>query len=152
MKKLLFVVVISLCSISNVKSQGKLTEEQKSVQKVIIEMFRAFSDRDTEKLISNCSPDIVILEDGIVWNLDTLTLKNNQNKAIIDFNRINTIDFIDTKVRNNMAWTTYNNQAEVTKNGQQILIKWLETAVLIKEAKIWKIEVLHSTLIKRCSI
>jgi len=152
MKKLLFVAVISLISICNVRSQGKLTEKQQLVQKVIIDMFQALSDRDTDKLKSNCTPDIVVLENGIVWNLDTLTQKNNQNKAITDFNRINTIDFIDTKVRNNMAWTTYNNQAEVTKNGQHSLIKWIETAVLIKEGKIWKIEVLHSTLIKRSSI
>lgn len=152
MKKLLFVAVISLISICNVRSQGKLNEKQQSVQKVIIDMFQALSDRDADKLKSNCTPDFVLLENGIVWNLDTLTQKNNQNKAITDFNRINTIDFIETKVRNNMAWTTYNNQAEVTKNGQHSLIKWLETAVLIKEGKIWKIEVLHSTLIKRSSI
>ena len=152
MKKLLCVAVISLVSVYNVRAQGKLTENQQSVQKVIIDMFQAFSDRDTDKLKSNCNPDLLLLENGIVWNLDTLIQKNNQNKAITDFNRINTIDFIDTKVRNNMAWTTYNNQAEVTINGQHIIIKWLETAVLIKEDKIWKIEVLHSTLIKRSSL
>jgi hypothetical protein len=108
-------------------------------------MFQALSDRDTDKLKSYCTSDIVVLENGIVWNLDTLTQKNNLNKAATDFKRINTIDLIDTKVRNNMAWTIYNNQAEVTKNGQHSLIKWLETAVLIKEGKIWKIEVLNST-------
>jgi len=152
MKKLLFVAVISFVSVYNVRAQGKLAEKQKLIQKVIIDLFQAFSDRDTDKLKSICTPDIIVLENGIIWNLDTLTQKNDQNKSITDFNRINTIDFIDTKVRNNMAWTTYNNQAEVTKNGQHILIKWLETAVLIKEGKIWKIEVLHSTLIKRSSL
>jgi hypothetical protein len=152
MKKLLYVAVIFLVSVSNVRAQEKLTEKQQLVQKVIIDMFQALSDRDTDKLISNCTSDILLLENGIVWNLDTLTQKNSQNKAITDFNRINTIDFIDTKVMNNMAWTTYNNQAEVTKYGQHSIIKWLETAVLIKEGKIWKIEVLHSTLIKRSTI
>jgi hypothetical protein len=152
MKKLLCVAVISLISVFYLRAQVKLTENQQLVQKVIIDTFQALSDRDTDKLKSNCTPDLLLLENGIVWNLDSLTQKNNQNKAITEFKRINKIGFIETKVWNNIAWTTYNNQAEVSKNGQHSLIKWLETAVLIKEGKIWKIEVLHSTLIKRSSI
>lgn len=148
MKKLLCAAVISLVSVYGLRAQVKPSEKQ-AVQKVIIDVFQALADRDTCQLKFNCAPSFLLLENGLIWNVDSLLQRINQNKAVKDFKRINTIDFIATKVRNNTAWTTYNNQAEVTKNGQHSLIKWLETAVLIKEGKAWKIEVLHSTLIKR---
>lgn len=153
MKKLLCaaIIIISLVSAYSLRAQikqVKLTEKQ-AVQKVIVDVFQALSDRDTGQLKSNCTSSFLLLENGLVWNLDSLSQRIVQNKAVSDFKRINTIDFIATKVRNNTAWTTYNNQAEVTKNGQHTLIRWLETAVLLKEGKAWKIEVLHSTLIKR---
>jgi len=150
MKKLLCTAVIALVSVCHLSAQIKVTEKQ-AVQKVITDMFQALADRDTDQLKSNCTRDFLLLENGVVWNIDSLTQKINQNKAATDFKRINTFDFLATKVRNNTAWTTYNNQAEVTKNGQHRVIKWLETAVLIKEGKVWKIEVLHSTLLKRSS-
>ncbi len=121
MKKLLFVAVISLISICNVRSHGKLTEKQQLVQKVIIDMFQALSDRDTDNLKSNCTPDIVVLENGIVWNLDTLTPKNNQNKAITDFNRINTygnliFEIVKDKPQVDFYFYVYNNQNKCIKD------------------------------------
>jgi hypothetical protein len=148
MKKLLCAAVISLVSVYGLRAQIKSTEKE-AVQKVIVDVFQALADRDTGQLKSNCTAGFLLLENGLIWNVDSLSQRIDQNKAITDFKRINTFDFIATKVRNNTAWTTYSNQAEVTKNGQHSLIKWLETAVLIKEGKAWKIEVLHSTLIKR---
>lgn len=150
MKKLLCVAFILLVSVYHPAAQVKPTEKQ-TVQKVITDVFQALADRDTGRLKMSCTPGFLLLENGLIWNADSLSQRINQNKAVTDFKRINTIDFIDTKVRNNTAWTTYNNQAEMTKNGQHSLIKWLETAVLIKQGKAWKIEVLHSTLIKRSS-
>ena len=148
MKKILLVLLITVITIFAVSAQEKFTEKQQKVQKIVIDMFQALADRDTIKLKSNCAPDILILENGSAWNLDTLTLRISQNTAT-DFKRINTIDFIDTKINGNVAWATYNNQADVTRNGKHVIIKWLETAILIKEDKFWKIKVLHSTLVSR---
>lgn len=111
-------------------------------------MFEALSNRDTNEIRTHCTKDILLFENGAIWNLDTLILKTVQNTSA-DFKRINTIDFINTVVDKNTAWTTYNNQAEITRNGQHVFVKWLETVILVKENKAWKIKVLHSTLIKR---
>lgn len=148
MKKYLLVVITFFIVILRSNAQVKLTETQKAVQKSILEVFDALSNRDTSKLKFNCTTDIMVLENGIVWNIDTLIKKICLNTAT-DFKRINTIDFIDTKINENVAWTTYNNQAEITKEGKHGFVKWLETAILVKEGKIWKIRVLHSTLIMR---
>lgn len=148
MKKLFLVAILLFVSTLLVNAQNKLTDKQQVVQKTVIDLFRAIADRDLVNLKQNCTSDILILENGSVWNLDTLIQKVSQNTAP-DFKRINTFEFIDTKISGKIAWTTYNNQAEVTRNGKSGVIKWLETAILSKEDGQWKIKALHSTLLKR---
>lgn len=76
------------------------------------------------------------------------------NRAIIlntttDFKRTNTIDFINTTIENNAAWSTYYLNSEITKDAKQVSVKWLETVILINEKSRWKVKVLHSSLLKR---
>ena len=148
MKKYLLIIPAFFISVSTARSQDQLTESQKAVQHTVIKLFDALSNRDTIALRSACTSDILLFENGQVWNIDTLMQGVRMNQAT-DFKRINTIDFINTKVEKNIAWTTYNNQADITRNGKHILIKWMETVILVKEEKTWKVKVLHSTLIKR---
>ncbi len=148
MKKYLLAIIVFFISVSCARAQEKLTESQQAVQYTVIKLFDALSNRDTAGIRSHCTPDITLFENGMIWNIDTLIQGIRMNQAT-DFKRINTIDFIDTKVNKDIAWATYNNQAEVTKNGKHGFIKWMETVILVKEAKGWKIKVLHSTLIKR---
>jgi len=128
------------------------TEEQRQVQNVIIKMFDALAARDINQIQSLGTKDILILENGLIWNMDSLVVKTNQNKLAVDYKRINTLDFLNTEVDQNTAWTTYNNQAEITKNGKHFIVTWLESAILVKEKNHWKIKVLHSTFLKRTPI
>ena len=130
------------------QAQVKLSTDEIQVQKTLTELFQSIADRDTAMLKNSCTADIILLENGLVWNLDTLVQKVLQSRAK-DFKRINTLGFIETKVKGNFAWVTYNNQAEIIRNEQHItFVKWLETTILIKEANGWKVRVLHSTLLK----
>ena len=113
----------------------------------MLKIFDALANRDTVSLKIYCSPDIALYENGMTWNLDTLIQGIKLNLAA-DFKRVNTIDFIDTKINKDVAWTTYNNQAEITKNGKHVTIKWIETVILVKDKKLWRVKVLHSTLVK----
>lgn len=122
--------------------------DKEAIQNTIVNLFEQFSNRDAEKLKSYCTGDIQILESGEIWNLDTLVKKITQNKAL-DFKRVNNIEFLNVYTANKVGWTTYNNRADVVKDGQHYKIHWLETAILEKQKKIWKVKVLHSTLLKR---
>ncbi len=44
---------------------------------------------------------------------------------------------------------TYRLSSAITKDGKQTMILWLETVVLAKQKKQWKVKHLHSTVIKR---
>ena len=148
MKKIsLLFIVISISAM--VQAQEQLIESRQEVQHTVIKMFDALSSRDSVSLKDYCTADIVLFENGIVWNLDTLIMKGITLNQATDFKRINTIDFINTTINENTAWTTYHLHSEITRNGKQGFVQWMETVVLVRDKKRWKIKVLHSTLIKR---
>ena len=91
-----------------------------------------------------CTIDFLLLEDGDVWNMDTLANKLSPFKAV-SFSRTNHLDFIRTQVKGNIAWVAYSNSADMVINGQKMNVQWLESAVLVKEGNEWKIQLLHST-------
>lgn len=119
------------------------------MQQTVIKLFETLSNRDSVSLKKYCAADIVLFENGSIWNVDTLILKAITLNTSTDFKRANNIDFISTTVNKNTAWATYNLHSEITRNGKQANVQWMETVVAVKERKKWKIKVLHSTLIKR---
>jgi hypothetical protein len=148
MKKIsLLLIVFSFSAV--MVAQVPLTKKQQVVQQTVIKMFDALSNRDSISLKAYCTADIALYEYGQVWNIDTLILKAiTQNKAA-DFKRANTFDFINTTTDKTTAWVTYHLQSVITRDGKQQTVQWLETVVLVKEKKHWKVKHLHSTLIKR---
>jgi len=148
MKKFLLLTILFFAAILFVHAQNQLSDEEKLVQQTVTNMFQALAGRDMVQLKYYCKEDILILENGSVWNLDTLVQKVSQITTA-DFKRINKIEFIETKISGKVAWTTYHNQAEITTNGKSAIINWLETAILMKEDGRWKIKTLHVTLLKK---
>ena len=143
----LLLITISLTTF--LQAQQLLTKDQQEVQHTVIKLFDALSNKDSVSLKNCCAADIVLFENGSIWNADTLILKAITLNTAIDFKRVNKFDFINTTVNKNTAWTTYILHSEITRNGKQTTVQWMETVVAVKERKKWKIKVLHSTLIKR---
>jgi len=148
MKKITLVLV-ALFVMVILRAQQALTKSQSAVQETVIKAFAALSNRDSVSLKRYCTNDIALYEYGMVWNLDTLITKAIVLNTAADFKRINTFDFINTTVNKNTAWATYNLQSEIVSNGKQRRLQWMETVVLVRERKLWKIQLLHSSLIKR---
>jgi hypothetical protein len=131
------------------KGQEKAAPSQQTVQSVIRGVFEAMSAQNMESVQSYCKPDIKILESGKIWNLDSLALRINGAKAAGNMKRVNKIDFLDTRINGNVAWTYYNNEAIFTSGDKTFSVKWLESAVLVREKGEWKISFLHSTTLER---
>ena len=130
-------------------AQQPLTKSQEAVQQTLVKMFDALSNRDSVNLKNYCTADITLYEYGQVWNIDTLILKAITLNQSADFKRTNTFDFINTTADKTTAWVTYRLQSVILKDGKQTTVQWLETVVLVKLRKRWKVKHLHSTLIKR---
>ena len=146
-KAALLVIAIPVSLL--LQAQQSLTKDQQEVQQTVNKLFEALSNRDSVGLKNYCTADIALFENGSIWNADTLILKAITLNTSSDFKRMNNIDFISTTVNKNTAWATYHLHSEITRNGKQATVEWIETVVAVKERKKWKIKVLHSTLIKR---
>ncbi len=148
MKKI--ALLLLACSISSMlMAQEPLTADQQAVQQTVIQMFDALSNRDSVSLKTYCTAGIALYEYGQVWNMDTLILKAITQNQAAGFKRTNTFDFINTTADKTIAWVTYRLQSAITRDGKQVNVHWLETVVLVKKKKQWKVKHLHSTLIKR---
>ena len=148
MKKITLLLP-AILYITLLQAQSSLTNKQHAVQQVVVKLFEALSNRDSVSLKAHSTADITLYEYGQVWNMDTLILKAiTQNKSA-DFKRTNSFEFINTTVDKTTAWVTYRLQSAITKNGKQLMLQWLETVVLVKSKKQWKVKHLHSTLIKQ---
>lgn len=121
------------------------TKEQRAVQQTIENMFTALSHSDTSALKKYVTHDVNFFEYGQIWNRDTIVHKALLGKAIPDFNRINSFEYVSTNINQKTAWVTYYLQSTITKGGKEEIVKWLETVILIRNGNQWKINVLHST-------
>ena len=147
--KKIIILILAIYISTQLQAQQQLTKDQQEVNQTVINFFEAISNRNSADLKDNCTVDILLLENGSIWNADTLILKAITLNTATDFKRINTFDFINTTVTDNTAWVTYNLHSEITRNGKQSTVQWMETVIVIKEKQKWKIRVLHSTLIRR---
>ena len=148
MRKLI-ILIIAITVLTQLKAQQSFSKDQKEVQQTVIKLFEALSNRDSVSLKKYCADDIVLIEYGSAWNIDTLILKTITLNTVSDFKRINAFEFISTKVNGNTAWANYYLQSEITRSTKQSAVQWIETVVAVKEDKKWKIKLLHSTLLKR---
>ncbi len=148
MKKIpLLLIAFSISSM--LMAQEPLTKNQQAVQQVVVKLFDALSNRDSVSLKSYSTADITLYEYGQVWNMDTLILKAITQNQSVNFKRTNNFEFINTIVDKKTGWVTYRLQSVIIKDGKQATVQWLETVVLVKAKKQWRVKHLHSTLIKR---
>ena len=112
-------------------------------------MFQALSNRDSATLKLYCAPDITLYEYGQIWSIDSLIRKAIVMNQSADFKRTNTFDFISTETDKTTAWVTYRLSSVITRDAKETVMQWLETVVLSKQKKRWKVKHLHSTLIKK---
>jgi hypothetical protein len=120
------------------------TKEQAAVNQTLLKLFDGIATMNLQKIRQYVSSDFLVLEDGTIGNMDTLTTKISQLKGA-GATRTNHLEFVQTSVRGNTAWVAYHNTAEMAVNRKKLTMRWLESAFLVKEGDIWKVRLLHST-------
>lgn len=135
-------------------SFGQVSNEtdKKLIKNIVMESFdEIWSKLNSKNIDKYYTKDFLLLENGEVWNNDTIA--NYLDKALLDKpnpTRINTIEIIDIKVGNKTAWVAYHNYATFSIDGKIVFkAHWLESATAILTDKGWKLDMLHSTPIKK---
>jgi hypothetical protein len=142
MKKVLFIFLLVISSMPALAQKDK-----EQIEASVIGFFNGLSLIDADTLGYYTTSDFQLLENGEVWNLDTLIHKVMPRKNA-GITRVNKFEFIKTEQNGTMGWVSYNNSAELSKGDKKQTIRWLESAVLIKQKGRWKIRMLHSTKLK----
>ncbi len=113
----------------------------------IVGFFNGLSLLNEDTLCYYATTDFQLLEEGEVWNMDTLVNKVMPGKRF-NRERVNTFHFIRTEQSGNMAWVSYHNSALFKQGEKQQTVRWLESVVLVKDKGRWKIQLMHSTRLK----
>ncbi|MET3732648.1 hypothetical protein [Moheibacter stercoris] len=132
--------------------------DETEIQKTIEQMFQdVFSNLDERKIPIYFTEDVQIFENGEIFTLDSIQQFVRNQKAMYQseenkqhrFNRINDFDLLSTKIKDNQAIIGFYHTATFTMNDTEIAqMKWLESAILVRSKDGWKIEFLHSTILK----
>lgn len=138
------LLLISSFILTTIKAQS-FNQQEQLAQQTVIKLFDALSNSDTAGLRWHCTANVHFYEYGQIWTIDTMIQKLMQSKTIPGFKRSNSFEFVSTTINQKTAWVTYYLQSTFIRNGKEELVKWMETVILIKQKKQWKIDVLHST-------
>lgn len=140
MKRILCLVLFALYFSINSFCQ----KEKDSIEASISRFFDGIAEINADKVKAYVTDDFILLENGHLWNIDTLVNKISAPKNA-GVKRVNKFQFIKTGQNGNIAWVSYRNTAEFSLNENQQTVNWLESAVLKKESGRWRIKLLHST-------
>jgi hypothetical protein len=113
-------------------------------QDAITYFFDALSALDDSSMTHYITADFLLLEDGAVWNADSLAANMAPFKGS-NFTRNNSFRYIRTEQKGRDAVLVYHNRADITFNGRPVVVEWLESAHLVRQGKGWRIKMMHST-------
>jgi hypothetical protein len=116
----------------------------RNVQQAITRMLDGVSNRDMLMIRRNTTPDFLILEDGHLYTLDSVTKHLAHAKKAASYHRINHLFFATTRVEGNAAWVAFTDIAAITINGKTTTENFLESAYLTKINGAWKVQMIHS--------
>lgn len=123
------------------------------VKHLITQSFEdIWSDLDSTKIGKYHTDDFMLLENGIVWNNDSV--KSYQNRERIEvkihkYKRLNKLDFLNSVHNQTSIWIAYDNYGTWVKGSDTLgTVHWLESAIAIKDQDKWKLQQLHSTTVR----
>lgn len=151
MKNLFFLILCMFLSAYAMGQSSSTKEEEEAVKQLVRDAFEeVWSDLDTTKVRKYHTDDFILLEDGMIWNNDSI--KNYQARTLQSNNRPkrnNDFDFVKAEKSGNSIWLAYHNYANWTIDNKIVgEAQWLESAVAIKTENGWKLQMLHSTRVE----
>lgn len=140
--RILFSLLIVIAS-SAVYGQSYPIAE--TPEQAITYFFDGLAELNDSKTRTYVTSDFMLVENGEVWNMDTLSNHLSGMKGA-DFSRKNSFQYERQVTTGASAWVVYHNQADIMYNGRPRMIQWIESALLVRDkAKGWRIQLLHST-------
>jgi len=125
-----------------------------TVKNLVMQSFEdIWSDLDTQKIEAHHTRDFMLLENGIVWNNDSVANYLNRERKEVEerqYERLNRFDFLKVEHHEHAIWVAYHNYGTWVKGPDTLgTAHWLESAIAIKDEGRWKLQQLHSTRVRK---
>lgn len=164
MKKLI-VLLLMISGIISCNQKTQIEEEKAGVEIAIDEEIDSvktlvrtsfeeiWSNLDSTKIEKYHTADFLLLENGIVWNNDSVRnylTKERKEMEQQQYKRLNRLEFLKSVHNQNTIWIAYDNYGTWVKGTDTLgTVHWLESAIAIKDGNNWKLQQLHSTRIRK---
>lgn len=125
-----------------------------SVKYLVTQSFEdIWSDLDTEKIEEHHTRDFMLLENGVVWNNDSVANylgKERKAMEIGQYQRLNHFEWLKAEHHKHSVWVAYHNYGTWMRKTDTLgSAHWLESAIAIKDQGQWKLQQLHSTAVRK---
>jgi len=138
---LVFLILVSLNGHSQIK-------DSIAIVNLIIDDYKTMGTWNLKKHVENTTENYLLIEKGEVLNLkmESDYYKTNAQRII---DRKNYFDFKYVRINGNNAYAVYNLKSEILEKGILKTYTWIESVILKKVNRKWKIELIHSTPIEK---
>jgi hypothetical protein len=139
---------------TNPINSQQIQRDIETVKSLVVQSFDdIWSDLDTQKIRAHHTQDFMLLENGVVWNNDSVAsylIRERESMKAQQYQRLNRFDFLKSEHHKHAIWVAYHNYGTWVK-GQDTLgtAHWLESAIAIKDEGRWKLQQLHSTRVRK---
>lgn len=125
-----------------------------TVKSLVMQSFEdIWSDLDTQKIEGYHTRDFMLLENGVVWNNDSVAHYLNRERERMEaqqYQRLNRFEFLKAEHQKHSVWVAYHNYGTWVKDQDTLgTAHWLESAVAVKDEGRWKLQQLHSTRVQK---
>jgi len=135
---------------NNITSMNNDIKSVKELVKISFEDI--WSKLDSTKIGKYHTDDFILLENGIVWNNDSVRDYLSWERKEIEiqkYQRLNRFEFLKSVHNKNTIWIAYDNYGTWVKGTDTLgRVHWLESVIAIKEQDEWKLQQLHSTRVR----
>jgi hypothetical protein len=140
------LLAIAFCFMGSAQASPAPADEEAVAQALRL-MYVALTKEDTAQLRAVTTPDFYAFDGGEQFSGDELmALIKRSHAAGKVF--VWTVPEPKVRIEGTVAWITYLNRGSVQDAAGKKDVSWLESAVLLKEAGIWRIQFFHSTRVR----
>jgi hypothetical protein len=129
---------------SNARAQKSLTPDQTQIVDTVKTVFAVALTDDVARLNTVIAPAFYIYDGGARFNGDGIVAHIKTQHAAGKRFEWNVTE-PDVHISRNTAWIAYVNTGSITDASVSTNQKWLESALLEKQAGLWKIVFMHNT-------
>jgi SnoaL-like domain len=141
------VTLLCLAFVSGCQPSREPEDAAAGVRAGLNQFYSAISRFDYDGLRAAGTADYILLEDGLLWNMDSLiaTVQGLQKDGL----RITyALEDLRPRIAGSVAWVTYRNRGILSGPKGADTLRWVESAVFRKEDGVWKLALLHSTRVR----